>query len=462
MPRQRSKNDQNKPTVIRLPDELQKSLTTDLHQAMQSLTNAVSLLIRDERGCISEPLWYAGLGVLAYCDDGEECAHEWSSGYDGYTFEETDRKLQQIGRLSGAITCAHFHSLDPKTCEACPHCGTINSPISLGKKQLAGEPWVKPGAAPTNPSGVRAETSPQSGDAELDAEIRRLSGLAPALYEHERKAIADKFAIRTAVLDKLVTAARDSGADGRQGHALQLIEIEPWADAVDGGELLHDLVRAMLRYVVMVEDDAITGALWVLHSYVFDVFTCTPRLCITSPEKQCGKTTLMDIMGCLVNRSLAGADITGAAFFRTIESVQPTLLFDEADNTFSRTAKANGTGSDILAILNSGHRFGGQVIRTVGDDHEPRIFRTHAPVVIALIGKPPGPLDNRSIHVRLRRKHIGEKVERFRNDRTQHLQTLARRVRRWCEDHRLDLAARDPDTLQTNCLTAPRTIGAHC
>ena len=242
-----------------------------------------------------------------------------------------------------------------------------------------GEPDVQSVTGSANPAGGRAASSAQSGDAELDAEIRRLSGLAPALYEHERKAVADKFAIRTVVLDKLVIAARGEGADGLQGHALQLVEIEPWPDAVEGGELLHDLVRAMLRYVVMAEDDALAAALWVLHSYVFDVFTCTPRLCITSPEKRCGKTTLLDIIGCLVSRPLAAADITSAAIFRTVNSVRPTLLFDEADNTFSRTAKANGNGSDILAILNSGHRFGGQVLRTVGDDHETRVFRTPAP-----------------------------------------------------------------------------------
>ena len=127
------------------------------------------------------------------------------------------------------------------------------------------------------------------------------------------------------VLDKLVIAARGEGADGLQGHALQLVEIEPWPDAVEGGELLHDLVRAMLRYVVMAEDDALAAALWVLHSYVFDVFTCTPRLCITSPEKRCGKTTLLDIIGCLVSRPLAAADITSAAIFeRSIQCGLPS------------------------------------------------------------------------------------------------------------------------------------------
>jgi putative DNA primase/helicase len=396
---------------------------------------------RDHRGYLPEPLWHLGLGVFAFIEgDGDQAAHEWSSDDDRYDENQTQRRLDRLrATTSGATTCARFHQENPEMCEACPYWQTIKSPIALCRRN---EPS---GGVPTSPTATHVVPSSQSGDAELDVEIRRLSGLAPALYEHERKLVADKFGIRTTVLDKLVNRVRDNGADERQGHALQLTEVEPWPEPVDGGELLHDIVREIRRYVVMPEDDAITAALWVLHSYIFDVFTCTPRLCITSPEKGCGKTTLLDVISCLINRSLAAVDVTGAAIFRTIEALQPTVLFDEADNTFNRTANGNGNASDILAILNSGHRFGGQVIRTVGDDHEPRVFRTHAPVVIALIGRAPGTLDDRSVHIRLRRKHSGERADRFRNDRTQPLQSLARRARRWSEDRRPDVAVRDPD-----------------
>ena len=178
--------------------------------------------LRDERGCILEPSWHACLGVLAFCGDGDECGHEWSSGYPNYRPEETQARLDRWRSLSGATTCEHFHSLEPKICEACPHWQRINSPIALGRRDNQ-ETDMQPGAAPTNPAGGRAAALSQSGDAELDGEIRRLSALAPALYEHERKAIADKFAIRTVVLDKLVTQARGDDADGLQGHSLQLI-----------------------------------------------------------------------------------------------------------------------------------------------------------------------------------------------------------------------------------------------
>lgn len=91
--------------------------------------------LRDTKGRLAEPLWYACLGVLGYCSDAQHFAHEWSSGYDGYTYEETQERLERVKTLSGATTCAYFHSLNPKTCEACPHFGKIKSPISLGRAE---------------------------------------------------------------------------------------------------------------------------------------------------------------------------------------------------------------------------------------------------------------------------------------------------------------------------------------
>jgi Virulence-associated protein E len=105
--------------------------------------------LRDKRGCLPEPTWYAALGVLAFCEDGRELAHAWSSGYPGYTVRETQERLDRAQSLTGATTCEHFHSLDPKSCEACPHWQAIKSPIVLG--QRAAEPVIA--ATGDGPSG---------------------------------------------------------------------------------------------------------------------------------------------------------------------------------------------------------------------------------------------------------------------------------------------------------------------
>jgi hypothetical protein len=157
--------------------------------------------------------------------------------------------------------------------------------------------------------------------------------------------------------------------------------------------MLSDLIKVIRRYMVIDENELVAVALWIVHCHAFEEFNITPRLAITSPEKRCGKTTLLDIIGALVPRRLFTVNIGAAAVFRAIEMARPTLLVDEADTFLS--------GNDELrGILNSGHRRNGNTIRCVGEGFEPREFSTWAPVAIALIGKLPDTLEDRSVPVK--------------------------------------------------------------
>jgi putative DNA primase/helicase len=114
------------------------------------------------------------------------------------------------------------------------------------------------------------------------------------------------------------------------------------------------------------------------------------------------------------------------------------MLIDEAD-TFV------GESEDLRGILNSGHRRGGQVIRTVGDDHYPRAFSSFCPVAIAQIGKLLSTLADRSIGIEMRRRTSSEKVTRFRNGRTPELGQLASKAARWVADNAETIRVCEPD-----------------
>ena len=131
-------------------------------------------------------------------------------------------------------------------------------------------------------------------------------------------------------------------------------------------------------------------------------------------------------------------NITAAALFRTVEKARPTLILDEADTFISESEELRG-------ILNSGHSHGGEVIRTVGDDFEPRLFSTWAPVAIAAIGKIPRTLEDRSIRIEMKRRARGETVEPWRADRAHLLLgDVHRKCVRWAQDHLDDLRQADP------------------
>lgn len=81
---------------------------------------------------VGEPLWRAGLGVVKFCHEAERAAAALSDGHAQYRAAETRAKLGAWA--TPPTTCAHFHQLQPATCEACPHWQTITSPVQLGRQ----------------------------------------------------------------------------------------------------------------------------------------------------------------------------------------------------------------------------------------------------------------------------------------------------------------------------------------
>ena len=270
------------------------------------------------------------------------------------------------------------------------------------------------------------------------AAVARLASLSTLKYAKERTEAARSLGITVTALDKAVKEAKAESSDSKgQGRPLDLPEIEPWHLPVNGAALLNELCTAIRRYIVLPEGGAEAMALWAVHTHAFDCFNISPRLAITSPEKGCGKTTTLDVLRELVARPLPTSNVTAPAVFRTVEIASPTLLIDEADTFLKENEELRG-------ILNSGHRKGTPIIRTVGDNYEPRQFSTWAPATIAMIGNLPATLDDRSVAIRLRRRKPSERVEQFRSDRVPELAELARKCSRWAADYSVALTAADP------------------
>lgn len=285
-----------------------------------------------------------------------------------------------------------------------------------------------------------AEPPAATGETD-DQAIARLAALPPLQYDRGREAEAKRLNVRVGTLDKLVARARGDEAedDGAQGSPLPFEDLEPWPEPVDGAALLDSLAATFARFLVLPEGAAEALALWTMHAHAHDAAQISPVLALTSPEKRCGKTRCLDILQALTPRSLHTANITAASLFRAVEKWAPTVLIDEGD-TFLRD------NDELRGILNSGHsRTSAIVLRTVGDDHEARVFRTWAPKAIALIGGLPDTLHDRAVVVRLKRKAPGERVERLRLDRVDALKALARQAARWASDNLDALRAADPE-----------------
>jgi putative DNA primase/helicase len=190
-------------------------------------------------------------------------------------------------------------------------------------------------------------------------EIDRLASLDPIAYDGEREAAAERLSCRVSTLDKLVSAKRSERAES---EAVELCaDTEPCAEPVNVVELL-DTVRAVIRRFIVCEPETATAAtLWIAFTWIIGDVHVAPLAIITAPEKGCGKTQLLVVIGRLSRRALFASNISPAATFRVIEAKSPTLLIDEADAFFRENEELRG-------VINSGHtRTSAYVIRTVGD-----------------------------------------------------------------------------------------------
>ena len=283
---------------------------------------------------------------------------------------------------------------------------------------------------------IKSATKPEP---DLNAEIERLSKLSALEYDRERTEAAKALKVRPATLDAEIKQARQAKRSNDEPGALDFEDVEPWPDPVNGAALLDDLVEIVKRHTITAEHVPQTVALWIAFSYLIDVVRVAPILAITSPEKRCGKTTLLALLVVLVRKALPAANITPAAVFRAIELWRPTLAIDEAD-TFIKAS------DELRGVVNSGHtRASAFVIRTVGDDHEPRKFSTWGAKAIAMIGRLPDTLADRSIPVEMRRKLPGEKVDRLRGHP---FEETRRKLARFALDHAEAIRQAEPEIPQ--------------
>lgn len=175
-----------------------------------------------------------------------------------------------------------------------------------------------------------------------------------------------------------------------------------------------DAVEAFLsRYVAFERwEQAAALALWVAHTHCIGAFDGSPYLAITSAERQSGKTLLLDLLELLVARPWRAGLPSDAVVFRKIDQEKPTLLLDEADAIFGRTADRY---EGLRALLNAGNRRGTKVPRCAAFGADLVEFEVFCPKAIAGIGELPTTVADRSIPIRLRRRNrLTEPVERFR------------------------------------------------
>ncbi|MCC2596563.1 DUF3631 domain-containing protein [Pusillimonas sp. MFBS29] len=263
--------------------------------------------------------------------------------------------------------------------------------------------------------------------------LARLAALPLFEYERVRKEEAERLGVRAPTLDEAVQAVRDAGKEeGR--HYAAFDDVEPWPHPVSGEALLADVARTIKRFIVCDSAAVVATTLWCATTWLVDSVHACPLLLINAPEKACGKTQLLTVVGKLVPRPAQAAGISPSVLFRMIEKYSPTLLVDEIETVLTKEAE------DLRGLFNAGHtRDSAFVWRSVpvGDDFEPRRFSVFGFKAIAGINADQlaETVTSRAIVAQLRRRKPEEQVQRLRHAEPGLFDTLQRKLARWAADN---------------------------
>jgi hypothetical protein len=190
---------------------------------------------------------------------------------------------------------------------------------------------------------------------------------------------------------------------------------------IDGAELLDQVRACLTRHVAFAnEHQSVAVTLWAAATHAVHCWHHATRLAITSPQKRCAKSRLLDITAGMSHSPMMCADSTTAVIYRSLGCADdqgaaetPTLFVDEADALFG-TKRAAEKNEDLRALFNAGFQRNRPVWRCVGGGKIPTAFNSFAMVAFAAIKGLPDTITDRSVHIVLQRRRPTDRVWPFR------------------------------------------------
>jgi hypothetical protein len=201
------------------------------------------------------------------------------------------------------------------------------------------------------------------------------------------------------------------------------VNLEDLDVELDGARLLGGVHAFLCSYVAFPSSHAaIAVTLWAAHTHLAAAFESTPRLALLSPEKQCGKSRVLELLDLLCAGAETLSDASAAYLYRRIgaENRPPvTILLDEADAIWKR-GKSDEAAEALRSIVNAGHRRNATVGRVEMNGTSAKLtrFPVYAPAAVAGIGTLPDTILDRAVIIRMRRRAPDERVRDYRERTT--------------------------------------------
>ncbi len=171
-------------------------------------------------------------------------------------------------------------------------------------------------------------------------------------------------------------------------------------------------------------------AVWVMATYVYQLFAYFPYISLNSANKRCGKSLVEEIISELgFNATQLQVGASAASIFRDVHHNSSTVILDEVETLGD---SHNGGRSLISAVLAGGFKRGGTVPRNEPNEQggygAPTEYRIFSPKALAGIAKVAAIIRDRSLAIRMVRKppdamcarfdvrELGPKLQGYRDD----------------------------------------------
>jgi uncharacterized protein DUF3631 len=221
-------------------------------------------------------------------------------------------------------------------------------------------------------------------------------------------------------------------------------------------EKLFEKIKAYIaRYVVFSRpEDVDVVALWIMHTWVAQLFDFTPYIHLHSPVMRCGKTQVHRVVEPLVKNPLRTCNISESALFREIADSHPTLLWDEVDSIFG-SRKASEANENKRALLNAGYERGIRAIRMErsGGGFVKITYDPFCPKILAGIGRLPDTIVDRSIPILIHRKTKTQPCQKYRRQDRANAKPLHDALEAWSKDAELLKTLREHQPQMPESLT---------
>jgi len=161
-------------------------------------------------------------------------------------------------------------------------------------------------------------------------------------------------AVRGATAGIRAAARHDNNAPQQTAPA-KPAKPAPLPPGITGAMVLND-ARKFAGEILYASDemlDALTLAIAVTHTV--DSFSTVPRLLFSSPEKESGKTTALDIVVMLASNGWMANPTSYALRAKFNEPERPTLVIDEISEVFGQSG-LRGRSNPLGRILREGYR----------------------------------------------------------------------------------------------------------